>query len=63
VAIKESFQANSTSIGVKAADDYPIIVYNKYIVKIEITNSSNEYRVSDVEFIATNIKRYNAILS
>jgi hypothetical protein len=56
VAIKEGFQVNSTSIDTKAADGYPIIVYSKYIVKIEITNSSSEYRVSNIEFIATNIK-------
>jgi hypothetical protein len=62
VAVKEGFRANLTSIGAKAADGHPIMVYNKHIVKIEITNSSNEYRVSDIEFITTNIKRYNIIL-
>jgi hypothetical protein len=38
------------------------MVYDKHIVKTEITDSSSEYRVSDVEFIATDIKRYNIIL-
>jgi hypothetical protein len=56
MAVKEGFRANSTSIGAKAADGHPIMMYNKYIVKIEITDSSNECRVSNVEFIATNIK-------
>jgi hypothetical protein len=37
-------------------------MYNKYIVKIEVTNSFSEYRVSNVDFIATNIKWYNIIL-
>jgi hypothetical protein len=62
VTIKEGFRTNLTSIDTKAADDYPIIIYSKYIVKIEITNSFSEYRVFDVEFIATNIKWYNIIL-
>jgi hypothetical protein len=29
---------------------------------MEITDLFSEYRVSNVDFIATNIKRYNAIL-
>jgi hypothetical protein len=62
VAVEEGFQANSTSIGAKATDGHPIVVYSKHIVKIKITDSSDEYRVSNVEFIATNIKRYDAIL-
>jgi hypothetical protein len=56
MAIKEGFRANSMSIDAKAADGHPIMVYNKHIVKTEITDSSDEYRVSDVEFIITNIK-------
>jgi hypothetical protein len=62
VIIKEGFRANSTSIGVKAADGHPIMVYSKHIIKIEITDSSSEYRVFNIEFIVTNIKRYNIIL-
>jgi hypothetical protein len=30
---------------------------------MEVTNSFNEYYISNVDFIATNIKRYNTILS
>jgi hypothetical protein len=56
VAIKEGFRANSTSIGAKAADGHPIVMYGKHIIKIEITDSSGECRVSDVKFITTNIK-------
>jgi hypothetical protein len=37
-------------------DSYSIIVYSKHIVKTEVTDSFNKYRVSDVDFIVTNIK-------
>jgi hypothetical protein len=43
-------------------NDYSIMMYSKHIVKIEVTNSFSEYYISDVDFIATNIKRYNTIL-
>jgi hypothetical protein len=43
-------------------DGHSIIMYNKYIVKTEVINSFSEGRVFDVDFIATNIKRYNVIL-
>jgi hypothetical protein len=56
VAVKEGFQVNLTFIGAKATDGHLIMVYGKHIVKIEITNSFSEYRVSDVEFIITDIK-------
>jgi hypothetical protein len=39
-----------------AVDDYLIIIYNKHIVKMEITNLFNEYYISNVDFIAINIK-------
>jgi hypothetical protein len=63
MTIKEGFRVNSTSAGAMAIDGYSIMVYSKHIVKTEITNSFGECRVSDVDFIATNIKRYNIILS
>jgi hypothetical protein len=56
MTIKEGFQANSTLIGAIAMNSYSIMVYNKYIVKTEVTNSFSEYCVSDVDFITTNIK-------
>jgi hypothetical protein len=56
VTIKEGFQVNLTSVDAMAVDSYSIIMYNKHIVKIEVTNSFNEYRVSNVDFITTNIK-------
>jgi hypothetical protein len=54
--IKEGFQANLTLVGAMAVDGYSIIVYNKHIVKTEVINSFSEYHVSNVDFIATNIK-------
>jgi hypothetical protein len=62
VAIEEGFRANSTSAGAVAVDGYSIVVYSKHIVKTEVTDSFSECRVSDVDFIATDIKRYDAIL-
>jgi hypothetical protein len=62
MAIKEGFWANSMLVKVITMDGHLIIVYSKHIVKIEITNSFSEYYVSNVNFIATDIKRYNVIL-
>jgi hypothetical protein len=49
-------------MSVMAADGHSIAMYNKHIIKMKITNSHEECRVSEIEFIATNIKRYDAIL-
>jgi hypothetical protein len=62
MTIKEGFRANSTSVGAVAMNGHSIMVYNKYIVKMEVTNLFNEYYISDVDFIVTNIKRYDVIL-
>jgi hypothetical protein len=62
MTIKEGFQANSTSAEAIIMNNHSIIVYNKHIVKTEITNLFSEYRVSDVDFVATDIKQYNVIL-
>jgi hypothetical protein len=62
MVIKEGFRANSTSVEAITMNDHSIMIYSKYIVKTKITNSFSEYRVSNIDFIATNIKRYNAIL-
>jgi hypothetical protein len=62
MAIKEGFRANSSLKNAVTADGYPIIMYNKHTIYIEITNSLNKYRISDIKFIAINIERYNAIL-
>jgi hypothetical protein len=32
-------------------DGHSIMMYNKYIVKIEVTNSFSEYYISNVDFI------------
>jgi hypothetical protein len=50
------------SVGAVTVDGYSIMMYNKHIVKTEITNSFSECRVSDVDFIAIDIKRYSIIL-
>jgi hypothetical protein len=62
MTIKEGFRANLTLVEAVTMDGHSIMVYNKYIVKMKITNSFSEYYVFDVDFIATNIKRYNTIL-
>jgi hypothetical protein len=62
VIVEEDFRANLTLVEAVIMDGHSIIVYNKYIVKMEVTNSFSEYCVSDVDFIATDIKRYNTIL-
>jgi hypothetical protein len=62
MAVKEGFRANLTSVRAVTVDGHSIMVYSKYIVKIEVTDLFSEYRVSDVDFIAIDIKRYNAIL-
>jgi hypothetical protein len=62
MVVKEGFQANLTSISAIVVDGHLIAIYNKHIIKMEITNSLRECRVSEIEFIAINIKRYDAIL-
>jgi hypothetical protein len=56
MAIKEGFQANSTSIDVIAIDDHSIAMYDKHTIKTKITNFYEKCRISNVEFIAMNIK-------
>ena len=62
MAVEEGFRANSSSKGAVAADGHSIVVYGQHTIRTEITDSLDECRVSDVEFIATDIKRYDAIL-
>ena len=62
VAVEEGFRANSSSKGAVAADGHPIVVYGQHTIRTEITDSLDECRISDIEFIATDIKRYDAIL-
>jgi hypothetical protein len=45
-----------------AIDGHSIAIYGKHTIKMKITNSLRECRVSEIEFIAMNIKRYDAIL-
>jgi hypothetical protein len=43
-------------------DSHLIVVYGRHVVKVEATDSYNKSRSSTVDFIATDIQRYNAIL-
>jgi hypothetical protein len=54
--IKEGFQVNLTSARAVAMNDHLIMMYDKHIVKTEVTNSFNEYYVFNVDFIAINIQ-------
>ena len=45
-----------------AINNYLIAVYSQYIVNTEVINFSKELRSFKIDFIATDIKRYNAIL-
>jgi hypothetical protein len=56
VAVKEGFRANSMSVDAMAVNGHLIMVYNKYIVKTEVTDSFSECRVSNVNFIVIDIK-------
>jgi hypothetical protein len=62
MAIEEGFQANSMSMSAIAADGHSIAMYGKHIIKMEITDSLRECRVSEIKFIAIDIKRYDTIL-
>ena len=43
-------------------DSYLIAVYSQHTVNTEITDFSKELYSFKIDFIVTNIKRYNAIL-
>ena len=45
-----------------AVNDHLIIVYSQHTVNTEITDFSRELCSFKIDFIATDIKRYNAIL-
>ena len=45
-----------------AVDDYLITVYSQHTVNTEITDFSEESHSFKIDFIVTDIKRYNAIL-
>jgi hypothetical protein len=62
VAIEEGLRADSTSMGAMAVDGHSIAVYGRHAVEVEATDSRGESHSSTVDFIATDIKRYDAIL-
>ena len=45
-----------------AVNDYLITVYSQYTVNIEATDFSKELCSFKIDFIVTDIKRYDAIL-
>lgn len=62
VAIEEGLQADPTSIGAMSSDGHSIVVYGKHAVDTVVTDSQGESRSSLVDFIATDIQKYDAIL-
>ena len=49
-------------MGAMAVDNHLITVYSQHTVNTEIINSSKELYSFKIDFIATDIKRYDAIL-
>ena len=49
-------------MGAIAVNNYLITVYSQHAVNIEVTDFSKELCSFKIDFIATDIKRYNAIL-
>ena len=45
-----------------AMNDYLITVYNQHTVNTEVTDFSRELYSFKIDFIVTDIKRYNTIL-
>ena len=62
VIIKEDFWADSVFMGTIAVDNHLIAVYSQHTVDIEVINFSKELCSFKIDFIVTDIKRYNAIL-
>ena len=62
IAIKEDFWVNSVFMSTMAVNNYLIAVYSQHAVNIEAINFSRELCSFKIDFIATDIKRYNAIL-
>jgi hypothetical protein len=62
VAVEEDFRADSTSIGAMAVDGRSILVYRRYRIETQAVDTLGVSRAAVVGFIATDIKRYNAIL-
>ena len=62
IAIKEGFQADPASMGTMAVNSHLIAVYSQHTVNTEAINFSKESYSFKIDFIATDIKRYDTIL-
>ena len=62
IIIKEDFWADSVFIDTMAVNSHLIAVYGQYAVNTEAIDFSRELCSFKIDFIATDIKRYDAIL-
>ena len=62
IVIKEDFWADPTFMGAIAVDNHLIAVYSQHTVNTEATDSNKELRSFKIDFIVTDIKRYDTIL-
>ena len=62
IIIEEGFWADSVFMGAMAVDNYLIAVYSQHAVNTEAINFSRELCSFKIDFIATDIKRYDTIL-
>ena len=62
IIIKEGFWADSASMSTMAVDGHLIAVYSQHTVNTEAIDFSEELHSFKIDFIVTDIKRYDAIL-
>ena len=62
IIIKKDFWADSASIGTITVNNHLITVYSQHTVNTEAINFSRKSHSFKIDFIVTDIKRYNAIL-
>ena len=62
IIIKKDFQADPAFIDAMTVNDYLITVYSQHAVNTETINFSKELYSFKIDFIVTDIKRYDAIL-
>ena len=62
IIIEEGFWADSAFMSAMAVDSHLITVYSQHAVNTEAINFSGELYSFKIDFIATDIKRYDTIL-
>ena len=62
IIIKEDFQADPVFMGAMTVNGHLIAVYSQHAVNTEIIDFSKESHSFKIDFIVTDIKRYDAIL-